>query len=146
MEGLADMLCEQLIPSNYRDALKYKCNAKNIYNVENMVKKELKENELSVLTEKYRETVENELADEVYNKQWVKASNQQLLDILKNVVDKIDEYQKKREAAEKNSPIMQYFGHDKNLGRQVRDLLLEFHHCIQDPEYFTKTYAKFSQK
>ena len=31
----ADMLCDQLIPSNYRDALKYKCNAKNIYNGEN---------------------------------------------------------------------------------------------------------------
>ena len=31
----ADMLCEQLIPSDYRDALKYKCNAKNIYNGEN---------------------------------------------------------------------------------------------------------------
>ena len=109
-------------------------------------KPELKENELSVLTEKYCEAVENELADEVYNKQWVKTNDQQLLDTKKNAAAKIDEYQKKREAEEMNTPIMHYFAHDKNLGRQIRDLLLEFHHCIQDPEYFTKTYAKFSQK
>ena len=103
-------------------------------------------NELSVPTEKYREAVENELADEVYNKRWVKLNNQQILDAIKNAAAKIDEYQKKREAEEMNTPIMQYFVHNKNLGRQVRNLLLEFHHCIQDPEYFTKTYATFSQK
>jgi hypothetical protein len=109
-------------------------------------KPELKGNDLSVLTEKYCEAVENELADEVYNKQWVKPNEQQILDAIKNAAAKIDEYQKKREAEEMNTPIMHYFAHDKNLGRQIRNMLLEFYHCIQDPDYFTKTYVKFSQK
>lgn len=111
-------------------------------------KPELKGNDLSVLTEKYCEAVENELADEVYNKQWVKTNDndQQLLDAINMAAIKIDDYQRKREAEEMNTPIMHYFAHDKKLGRQIRDLLLEFHHCIQDPDYFTKTYVKFSKK
>lgn len=109
-------------------------------------KTELHENDLSELTAKYCEVVENELNEYYNNSEWTKVTDQQILDAINRAAIKIDDYQRKRELEEMNTPIMHYFAHDKKLGRQIRDLLLEFHHCIQDPEYFTKTYVKFSQK